>query len=272
MENRVKNFEQELNKTMLLVENCILNYDNPIIIMQGYEYFSEVIALLAKMHNHLEAVLKLSEMKMEDEAMIIVRSMFNIELWIENFIHSDNKETLRKEFLAQPLIGERTLIRNMKKAIENAGDAYPEEFHELYRTFDFEERVNKINEDLKCEGFDKLNFKRIIDLALIKPELYGMYATFYNKASEIEHSSASSTSKYKNKIIKDYPVEKVFSVDTHSTNEEKLYEVLTFASMFYGSSVFEIIQHINKYFPQWFETYSDDFTRLAIQLREIGFR
>lgn len=224
-----------------------LQKDNPYIIMEGYEYFREVITLYAKQSNLLESTLLLIENNHAEEAYVLVRSMLNNAMLIDYLCNDDDGERY-KNYMIQPTKAELSFFYDIKKALKNGWlkEAPPE----------LDKRIKEYEELLKNEGFttkkktrgklqDGIDTKllNIKGMALTDELLFAHYMMFYREGSKYEHSDFSSLEVYRNPI-EDLPNTVAFILDLSRTDpvlEEKL---LNLAITIYSLTFIRLLQHI----------------------------
>lgn len=86
-----------LKDIMKDVEENFLKNESPYIVMEEYEYFREAITLYAKQNNLIESVLLLMENNMNEEAMILARSVLN-NYFLVSYILDDPQKKHLKEY------------------------------------------------------------------------------------------------------------------------------------------------------------------------------
>lgn len=244
------NKEEKIHYANYLIEEIttkFLQKDKPYIIMEGYEYFREVITLYAKQSNLFESALLLIEYNHAEEAYILVRSMLNNTMLIDYLCNDDNGERYIN-YKIQPTKAELSFFYDIKKALKNGWlKEAPQEL---------DKRIKEYEKLLKSEGFTtqkkiKGKYKEVIDtrllsikgMALTDELLFAHYMIFYREGSKYEHSDFSSLEIYR-KPIKELPNTGAFILDLSRTDpvlEEKL---LNLAITIYSLTFIRLLQHI----------------------------
>lgn len=217
------NDEQFLKDIMPEIEEYLIQNNRPIIIMQGYEWFREVITLYAKQHNLVEAAMRLIENGMNEEALIIARSAMNNYFLIGYLLNDDANRSRLKEYQAQPLISRKYLLGNMKEMLN--GEFGARVNHEgltlPYTINNIENEINQIENQLVAKGFLRtvrpLSIRKLAEESDIQG--FDFYATFYGDASKFEHSDISSLNIYKRPIDDQTPLNSAFIMDLNRTDE-----------------------------------------------------
>ena len=169
----------------------IIKEGQPIILIDEYSWYREVLSLMAKQVNLCDSCMLLLENGMEQEAYLLARSQFNNSLWIKYLCEADEgDDTKLKEFFYQPNIAQLRTNKNLIKMITEYGDALDDEFKA-------DEIIDKLNESseenrkiLRRENITEKQ-KSIAELAKQNVSLFGMYITLYNEGSKFEHSDIS---------------------------------------------------------------------------------
>ena len=254
----------------------IIKEGQPIILIDEYSWYREVLSLMAKQVNLCDSCMLLLENGMEQEAYLLARSQFNNSLWIKYLCEADEgDDTKLKEFFYQPNIAQLRTNKNLIKMITEYGDALDDEFKA-------DEIIDKLNESseenrkiLRRENITEKQ-KSIAELAKQNVSLFGMYITLYNEGSKFEHSDISTTKLYRKKVVEGYPEEQVFVFDLGKSNKEGWFKVFkcSLMSMFFAfESIYSRISNREK---QLFEAtvygkgaYSkEDFTNVIIKLKK----
>lgn len=225
--------EEFLKRIMPDIEEYFLQNNRTVIIMQGYEWFREVITLYAKQHNLLEAAIVLMNNGMNEEALILARSAINNAFLIGYLLNDDSKRSSRlKEYHIQPLISQRYLLKNMKEMLEGSfGKRMKEKGMQLsFNLNDIRRKKLEIEKQIKSKGFPK-DKKPLSILKLAKKsdkQGFDMYSTYYADASKFEHSDISSLDIYKRLIDEQTSTNTAFIMDLNRTDEklkEKVYNI-----------------------------------------------
>lgn len=226
--------------TELLREICndiakdIIKEGQPIMLIDEYSWYREVLSLLAKQVNLCDSCLLLLENGMEQEAFLLARSQFNNTLWIK-YICEGEDDSRVKEYFYQPHISQIYTNKNLKKMIEEYGD----ELDERFLTSEVIERLNKgidENNQILSQENIPIKIKRIADLAKQNGTLFGMYITLYNEGSKFEHSDISKTKLYRKQVVEEYNANQIFIFDLGKSNKECWLTVFKYSlmSMFFA--------------------------------------
>lgn len=226
--------------TELLREICndiakdIIKEGQPIILIDEYSWYREVLSLLAKQVNLCDSCLLLLENGMEQEAFLLARSQFNNTLWIK-YICEGEDDSRVKEYFYQPHISQIHTNKDLKKMIEEYGD----ELDERFLTSEVIERLNKgidENNQILSQENIPIKIKRIADLAKQNGTLFGMYITLYNEGSKFEHSDISKTKLYRKQVVEEYNANQIFIFDLGKSNKECWLTVFKYSlmSMFFA--------------------------------------
>ena len=101
------------------ISEKIIKEGSPIILVDEYSWYREVLSLMAKQINLCDSCLLLLENGMEQEAYLLARSQFNNMLWIKYLCYDDAENTRVKEYFYQPHINQILSCKNIKKMIED---------------------------------------------------------------------------------------------------------------------------------------------------------
>lgn len=272
------NKEEKIQYANFLIEEItskFLQKDTPYIIMEGYEYFREVITLYAKQSNLFESALILIENNHAEESYLLVRSMLNNTMLIDYLCNDDGGERY-KNYKIQPTKAELSFFYDIKKALKNGWfkEAPPE----------LDKRIKDFEELLKREGFTtpkkiKGKLKEVVDtkllsikgMALTDELLFAHYMMFYREGSKYEHSDISSLEIYR-KPIEELPNTVAFILDLSRTDpvlEEKL---LNLAITIYSLTFIRLLQHItNKQDHLIPEERKPELAKLALIIQSKNF-
>lgn len=226
--------------TGLLKEICddiakeLIKEGQPIILIDEYSWYREVLSLMAKQINLCDSCLLLLENGMEQEAYLLARSQFNNMLWIK-YICEDEGDSRVKEYYYQPHISQIITNKNLKKMIDEYGDELNEKFlaDEIRERLDRE--IDENTQILSQENISK-KIKGIAELSKQDATMFGMYVTLYNEGSKFEHSDISKTKLYRKQAVEGYSADQVFIFDLGKSNKECWLTVFkcSFMSMFYA--------------------------------------
>ena len=92
-------------------ENFLKN--ESLYIVKEYEYFLEAITLYAKQNNLIKSVLLLMKNNMNEEAMVLARSVLN-NYFLLSYILADPQKMHLKEYQMQPIITSLFYWKNAK--------------------------------------------------------------------------------------------------------------------------------------------------------------
>ena len=113
------NFYPEMTKMLKKIiddiSEKIIKEGTPIILVDEYSWYREVLSLMAKQINLCDSCLLLLENGMEQEAYLLARSQFNNMLWIKYLCNDDTKNIRVKEYFYQPHINQILSCKNIKK-------------------------------------------------------------------------------------------------------------------------------------------------------------
>ena len=216
------------------ISQNIIKEGHPIILVDEYSWFREVLSLLAKQVNLCESCILLLENGMEQEAYLLARSQFNNTVWI-TYLCGDEDNSRVKEYFYQPHINQIRVNKNFIKMI----DEFRDEIDERFLDSEMIEKINKgIEENQKIlsdEGISK-QVKSISELSMQSIELFAMYVTFYNEGSKFEHSDISKTKLYRKEVSKDYDEYSVFTFELCKSDKECWLSVYncSFMSLFWA--------------------------------------
>lgn len=231
--------------TELLREICddiakgVIKEGQPIILVDEYSWYREVLSLLAKQINLCDSCLLLLENGMEQEAYLLARSQFNNTLWIK-YICEGEGDSRVKEYFYQPHISQIFKNKNMKKMIAEYSDELDERFLEDGVIERLDRGITE-NEQILVRENIPIKIKGIAELSKQNGILFGMYITLYNEGSKFEHSDISKTRLYRKQVIEEYSTDQIFIFDLGKSNKECWITVFrySFMSMFFA---FESIQ------------------------------
>lgn len=111
------------------IAKYVIKEGKPIILIDEYSWYREVLSLMAKQVNLCDSCILLLENGMEQEAYLLARSQFNNTLWIKYLCEAEEGDNTRlKEFFYQPDINQLRSNQNLKKMIRDFGDTLDERF------------------------------------------------------------------------------------------------------------------------------------------------
>ena len=217
------------------ISEKIIKEGSPIILVDEYSWYREVLSLMAKQINLCDSCLLLLENGMEQEAYLLARSQFNNMLWIKYLCYDDAENTRVKEYFYQPHINQILSCKNIKKMIEDYGT-------ELDEQLVSEENIQKLN-DCIAENSQILEDNSIIirpksisELSRQDALLFGLYITLYNEGSKFEHSDISKTKLYRKPAVEEYGTDQVFVFDLAKSDKGCWLTVFNYSllSMFFA--------------------------------------
>lgn len=98
------------------IAKYVIKEGQPIILIDEYSWYREVLSLMAKQVNLCDSCILLLENGMEQEAYLLARSQFNNTLWIKYLCEAEEGDNTRlKEFFYQPDINQLRSNQNLKK-------------------------------------------------------------------------------------------------------------------------------------------------------------
>lgn len=269
------NKEEKIRYANFLIEEItskFLQKDSPYIIMEGYEYFREVITLYAKQSNLFESALILLENNHAEEAYVLVRSMLNNSMLIDYLCNDEDGERY-KNYMIQPTKAQLSFFYDIREALDKGW--LKEKPPEL------DERIKEHEEYLKKEGFTKkVKGKEVVDtrllsirgMALTDRLLFGHYMGFYREASKYEHSDISSLSIYRTPLSDEFPDTVAFILDLSRTDPLLEEKVLNLAITIYSLTFMRLLQHItNKQSHLIPEEKKPELAKLALIIEANNF-
>lgn len=217
------------------ISEKIIKEGSPIVLIDEYSWYREVLSLMAKQINLCDSCLLLLENGMEQEAYLLARSQFNNMLWIKYLCNDDTQNTRVKEYFYQPHINQILLCKNIKKMIEEYGA-------ELDEQLVTEENIQRLNDCISVnlqileENGISMRPKSISELSKQDSLLFGLYITLYNEGSKFEHSDISKTKLYRKPAIDEYGIDKVFIFDLGKSDKDCWLTVFNYSllSMFFA--------------------------------------
>lgn len=237
-------FYPEMTEMLKRINNDIardiIKEGSPIILIDEYSWFREVLSLLAKQVNLCDSCLLLLENGMEQEAYLLARSQFNNMLWIKYLCDGDDDSRV-KEYFYQPHISQILSCKNIKKMIEDYGT-------DLDERLASEEAIQKLNDSISentqilVENNIAISPKKISDLSKQDGLLFGLYITLYNEGSKFEHSDISKTRLYRKPAVDEYDSDQVFIFDLGKSDKDCWLNVFHYSLM----SIFFAFDNIRK--------------------------
>lgn len=230
-----------LRKITESIEKNIIKEGHPIILVDKYDWYREVLSLMAKQVNLCDSCVLLLESGMEQEAYILARSQFNNTLWIKYLCEAEDSDEVRlKEFYYQPYVNQLKLNQNLKNIIKKYGDILDEKFRKPDVITKLNKEIRNIQKKLKNEGIKSAQ-KSVAELAKQDSTVFSIYITLYNEASKFEHSDISTVKLYRKQAIEGYSTEEAFVFDLGQSNKEGWFTVLKYSLM----SIFLAFQSIS---------------------------
>ncbi len=220
----LKEIAEEISKN-------IIKEGKPIILIDEYSWYREVLSLMAKQVNLCDSCILLLENGMEQEAYLLARSQFNNLLWIKYLCEADEGDDTRlKEFFYQPNITQLRQNENLIKMIRDYGDVLDDEFktNEIIDKLKVSSKKNR--EILKKEKIVEKQ-KTVSELAKQNSILFGMYITLYNEGSKFEHSDISTIKLYRKQATSEYSTDQIFVFDLGKSNMDGWFKVFKYSLM-----------------------------------------
>lgn len=216
------------------IAHDIIKEGSPIILIDEYSWFREVLSLMAKQVNLCDSCLLLLENGMEQEAYLLARSQFNNMLWIK-YLCDDEGDSRVKEYFYQPHISQIFSSRNLKKMIEEFGTELDERFlaDDIIQKLD-----DSISDNTQILNDNNIGLKQksIAELSKQDGLLFGLYITLYNEGSKFEHSDISKTKLYRKPAVDEYSSDQVFIFDLGKSDIQCWLTVFNYSllSMFFA--------------------------------------
>lgn len=255
------------------IAKYVIKEGQPIILIDEYSWYREVLSLMAKQVNLCDSCILLLENGMEQEAYLLARSQFNNTLWIKYLCEAEEGDNTRlKEFFYQPDINQLRSNQNLKKMIRDFGDTLDERFKGEETITKLNRGSKEIRKILKKENLGE-SPKSIAELAQQDPILFGMYITLYNEGSKFEHSDISTTKLYRKQAAEGYPTDQAFVFDLGKSNKEGWLKVFQYLQMSLFFAFDSICKRVKERESQLFEAtpygkgaYSEeDFNRILLK-------
>lgn len=246
-----------LKSIMRYIEKEFLKVGNTNIILPGYEYFRDVMTLYAKQNNLIESAILLMENGMNEEALIIGRSIVN-NYFLISYILKDPKNNIDKYHM-QPKKSQLNYFKNLKKLIKCLKeDGSWDSMQDKYGKFNITEDI--VDENIKnLKTYEKYNLLNISKLAKSAGKHgISLYTDFYLKASRFEHSDITSLDIYKEKVLDEYSNNFLFNMTTDKTDENLKNEILKTIEISYFDSFLKIIKHIKDKESHLLKAYDED--------------
>lgn len=226
--------------TNLLNEICkdiaenIIKEGQPIVLVDEFDWYREVLSLFAKQVNLCDSCILLLENGMEQEAYLLARSQFNNMLWIK-YICEGKGNSRVKEYFYQPYISQIVTNKKFKEMIAEYSDELDEKFLKAEIMEQLDNGIDENTKILKQENIS-IKVKSIAELARQDRDLLSMYLTFYNEGSKFEHSDISKTKLYRKQAIESCSSEQAFIFDLGQSDKECWISVFkcSFMSIFYA--------------------------------------
>lgn len=255
------------------IAKYVIKEGQPIILIDEYSWYREVLSLMAKQVNLCDSCILLLENGMEQEAYLLARSQFNNALWIKYLCEAEEGDNTRlKEFFYQPDINQLRSNQNLKKMIRDFGDTLDDRFKNAETITKLNRGSKEIRKVLNRENLGE-SPKSIAELAKQDPILFGMYITLYNEGSKFEHSDISTTKLYRKQAAEGYPTDQVFIFDLGKSNKEGWFKVFQYSQMSLFFAFDSICKRVKERESQLFEAtpygkgaYSEeDFNRILLK-------
>lgn len=202
------------------IAKYVIKEGQPIILIDEYSWYTEVLSLMAKQVNLCEA--------------------------------EEGDNTRLKEFFYQPDINQLRSNQNLKKMIRDFGDTLDDRFKNAETITKLNRGSREIRKVLKRENLGE-SPKSIAELAKQDPILFGMYITLYNEGSKFEHSDISTTKLYRKQAAEGYPTDQVFIFDLGKSNKEGWFKVFQYSQMSLFFAFDSICKRVKERESQLFE-------------------
>ena len=211
---------EKLKKITNDISEKIIKEGNPIILIDEYSWYREVLSLMAKQINLCDSCLLLLENGMEQEAYLLARSQFNNMLWIKYLCNDDVENTRLKEYFCQPHINQVLSCKNIKKMIEEYGTELDEQLISKKNIQKLDDYISENLQIIKENGINSNKPKSIFELSRQDSLLFGLYITLYNEGSKFEHSDISKTKLYRKPAVEEYDIDQVFVFDLGKSDKD----------------------------------------------------
>ena len=236
-----------LKDIMKDVEEDFLKNESSYIVMEEYEYFREAITLYAKQNNLIESVLLLMENNMNEEAMILARSVLN-NYFLVSYILDDPQKKHLKEYQIQPIVTSLYYWNNAKQIMQrpfwqkliNEGKSLP------FKEQEVDNNIAALETAITKAGFPKsqrpLSIKKLAENA--DERGLELYVTFYSEASKFEHSDISCLDIYKEKILENDSNNQVFKLNMNKTDESLKEKIMSMIIISYTESFIKLVEEV----------------------------
>lgn len=209
----------------------IIKEGKPIMLIDEYSWYREVLSLMSKQVNLCDSCVLLLENGMEQEAYLLARSQFNNTLWIKYLCEAEEGDNSRlKEFYYQPYINQLKLNKNLRKLIQDFGDALDDNCKSEEIISGLDSSSEAIQRTLDRENVGTKT-KSIAELAKQDSLLFSMYVTLYNEGSKFEHSDISTTKLYRKQATGECSSDQAFIFNLGDSNEECWFKVFNYSLM-----------------------------------------
>lgn len=197
---------ESLKKIMQRVERDFIKNQAQYNISKEYEYLGEVITLYAKQHNLIESTIILLNQNMNEEALILARSVVSNYFLIGYLLDDDKNCSRLKKYQRQPLIADLYYWKNIRNMLNGEFGKRMKETCESvnFSLEDVDETINNIrNEIVKAGGSRNERLLSVKDTAeKCDKRGFDIYVTHYAFSSKFEHCDISSLNIYKDALEK----------------------------------------------------------------------
>lgn len=269
-----KNLIEMLKSVVDDIALSVVKENQPIIMIDNYNWFKESLSLLAKQVNLCDSCLVLLEANMEQEAYLLARSQFNNLLWIKYLCQDCESDEHIKQFFYQPHICQIKQSKMILELINQYGNKLDEKFLDEEFISEIKRSIEENKKILRQENIDERPMS-IAKLAKMDSTLFALYLTIYNEGSKFEHSDISKTKLYRKQIIEGFSEEQVYLMDLSKSDEKvwlDVYRTSLLCIFFSFQAIYNKIQtsedHLledNKYAKAMYKM--SDFNRILLKLK-----
>nr|WP_302660447.1 DUF5677 domain-containing protein [uncultured Clostridium sp.] len=251
------------------IEEYFLLNNRGYIILEGYEWFRDIITLYAKQHQLVSATELLLDNNMNEEAFVLARSIITNYFQI-GYLLNDKDGRRVKEYQVQPWLNERFKYKQMKKMLEGDFGKYLKDSNKEFpiEIKEINNKIKEIGKQIKEKGFN-VDKPPISVLKMASQSVqYGfeLYTLFYLEASKFEHSDIESLNIYK-KAVEEISTNLAFIMDLNSTDTNIKDNIIKVISICYFDSFLQIVQVICNREPQLRINY--DIEKLKVIVAKI---
>lgn len=233
-----------INDIMPKIESVFIKNGESYIITPKYDFFREALTLYAKQHNLVEATLVLLENNMNEEAIVLARSILNNYFLIGYILSDDNQKSNLKEYQIQPLVSERYHWENVREVMRRPiwGRMIEQGKSWAITEEQVEERLESVKQQIIAAGYPSQKRPLSIKNTAKFADDHGLelYFTYYTKASKYEHSDISTLSVYKDILDEEYSTDIAFGMNLNRTDETLKDDIVTMISISYLDSLVKL--------------------------------